>query len=787
MTKLLFFVFTLCSIGLFAQIGPRGWEDHLSINSSNTLCKAGSKIYASNYAGIITFDEKEWSPRAITKINGLSDVGIRLLRSNPYDQKVLVIYDNCNIDVIDGNGNIKNYPDFKLKALNGKKLVNEVTFNKQLAYLACGFGIVLFDTDKMEIKDTYIIGPNASNMEIFQVALNDSLIFAATPNGIYRSNYKSKALNNYQNWKYDTLQLPRGHYAGIVNAAGRILTPYTPSNVDASKKGKDTLYALNEQNLWEKYKPMATVGQTIVRMGPTFQDMFSTVDMLGLVVNKVADGSIVTHINSFNGEVDYGTLRDAVIGKDYTGNISYWLSDYHFGLFQTYGVYPYFLQNKVTRNGTNRSAIGNIDVYKGKVAVSPSLMENAGIGRYLTEGINLLVNKEWGYLPTLDQNGKAMTDVTSVLFDRKDVSKMWVCSWNNGVALYKDNKQVKLYIPSNTPGMPIAADGLPRCQGLSMDKDGNVWFAHSDQKVNLGVIKKDGSYQSFEFSSGSFTRKTYVDKNGYVWLLHERDGGITVFKPELKGNTFSSPTATVNYKILDNSPGTGNLQSNSVRAYAEDQDGRIWIGTNEGISVFYNSSAIFSGGDYDSQPIKIVQDGNVELLLSKEAVTSIVVDGANNKWVGTLNGGVYCFSPDGITQIYHFTEENSSLYSNTIIDLNYDELTGDVFIGTDVCLQSFRSIIVAGEQEYSNVYAYPNPVKPGYQGTVLVRGLVDNSIVKVTDESGNLVWEVKSNGGQIEWPVTTLNGTRVVSGVYVIYASSTNGELKALTKVLVVN
>jgi hypothetical protein len=243
----------------------------------------------------------------------------------------------------------------------------------------------------------------------------------------------------------------------------------------------------------------------------------------------------------------------------------------------------------------------------------------------------------------------------------------------------------------------------------------------------------------------------------------------------------------VNYRVLDNAQGTGNLETKSVYSIAEDQDGRIWIGNTSGIKVIYNPSNLFNGGDYDAQPIKIVQDGNVELLLGKETVTSIVIDGANNKWCGTLLGGVYCFSPDGQQQLYHFTKGNSPLFSNTIIDLNYNAATGDVFIGSDVALQSFRSTIVEGAIKYTEVQAYPNPVKPGYSGNVLVRGLVDNSIVKIADESGNLVWETKSTGGQIEWPVSTLNGTRVTSGVYIVYASTTTGDLKALTKILVVN
>ncbi|NBQ48300.1 MAG: hypothetical protein EBU33_07590, partial [Sphingobacteriia bacterium] len=190
------------------------------------------------------FDQKELAPRSLSKINGLSDVGIRLLRTNSFNNKLLVVYDNCNLDVIENKTVVRNYPDFKLKSLNGKKLVNEVTFRDQLAYLACGFGIVVFDTEKLEIRDTYIIGPNASELEVFQVALNDSLIFAATPSGVYTSNYKTRILNNYRNWKRAD-NLPGGPYSGILNVKGQLLAAYAPSKLSDTIKGKDTIYELN--------------------------------------------------------------------------------------------------------------------------------------------------------------------------------------------------------------------------------------------------------------------------------------------------------------------------------------------------------------------------------------------------------------------------------------------------------------------------------------------------------------------------------------------------------------
>lgn len=776
----------LTSVFVNAQVGPRGWQEHIGINSPNSVTKNGRIVYASNSASIVYFDEEEKAPRALSKINGLSDVGVRLLRTNPFNNKVLVAYDNCNLDIISNKTTVTNYPDFKLKSLNGKKLINEISFSGNLAYLACGFGIVVFDMERLEIRDTYIIGPGASELEVYQVQLNDSLIFAATPDGIYFSNYKTKILNNYQNWNRVS-DLPIGPYHGLVNVAGLMIAAYTPSSTDPTNAGKDSLYALYPDNVWDKYPKSLNTGDSYIRLGATYKTFFTIIDATTVRVIDAATGQNVNNLSSFNGQTDYGTLRDVYFDKDYTGNVAYWICDATFGLYRTLYFYPYDIQVKLSKNGTNSTQIGAMDCYRGKLALAPSLIGNAGVGNYSTEGLNLYEKGVWTYMPIVNETGKARLDVTSVLYDRTDDTKMWVSTWGDGIIQYENNEVKKVFGPSTLPGMSLYLDNLPRCSGLSMDKDGNVFFAQSDQKGYLSVITKDGNYQNIPFETGKFTRKTFVDKNGNVWLLHERDGGITVLKPTIKNGIVATPLKDNTYRALDNSPGTGNLQSMGVFSIAEDLDGRIWIGTTAGISVFYNPTALFNSNSYDSQPIKIVQDGNVELLLGKETVTSIVVDGANNKWCGTQQGGVYCFSADGQQQLYHFTKENSPLYSNTIIDLSYDASSGDLFIGTEVGLQSFRSTIVEGAANYNAVHAYPNPVKPGYSGSVQITGLLDESIVKIADESGNLVWETKSAGGQVEWPVKTLSGQRVTSGVYLVYAATPNGDFKTVSKILVVN
>lgn len=780
MYRIIGFVILLSTATALSQVGPGTWKDHLSLNAAFSVARMGTTIYGANYTGLYALDEVEKAPSSYTKINGLSDVGIKLLRANPYNNKLVIVYQNANIDVMDLEGRILNYPDIKLKTFNGKKTVNEITFHKQFAYMACGFGIVVFDTEKLEIRDTYIIGPQASQLEVYQVALNDSLIFAATPAGLYRANHKTQLLNNFNNWKIDSLQIPKGPYVGVVNVDNKILSVYSPNKLDPSVRDKDSIYVLNA-NQWSKYAYAATSPNTISKVGPVYGEYFAVKDIFGMLVRNINTGHVLNYITSFNGkQMD---MRDFYFGKDSQTNYSFWVADYMNGLFQTYNAYPNYSQDPVPTNGINRSFVNSIDVFNGQVAISPSHPEDAGGTNYTDQGLNVMRNGNWKYFSPKDLSGNTILDITDVFFDRNDATRIWATSWYSGLLEYKNDTLINVYNKANT-GMPEVVPGNPRCTNMDMDEAGNLWFSNSDVKNFLSVLKTNGQYQNFTLDAARFTRRIMVDKsNQYVWAVHERDGGLTVFNPK----NFPTPAQNSNYRVLTKDVGNGNLGTNAIHSIAEDKSGRIWIGTAEGVRVMYNPGNLFNGGNFDTQPIKVVEDGIVELLLGNDAVTAIAVDGADNKWMGTKSGGVFCFGPDGTQELLHFTTENSPLYSNTILDLNYDAATGDVYIATDIGLQSYRSAIVEGAEDYSQIFAYPNPVRPGFTGKVYIRGLIDNSVVKIVDSSGNLVWENKSTGGQLEWPVTMLNGQRVASGVYVVYASTTTGEQKAVSKILVMN
>jgi hypothetical protein len=162
------------------------------------------------------------------------------------------------------------------------------------------------------------------------------------------------------------------------------------------------------------------------------------------------------------------------------------------------------------------------------------------------------------------------------------------------------------------------------------------------------------------------------------------------------------------------------------------------------------------------------------------------VDGDNRKWVGTERAGVFLLSEDGTEEIHHFTEENSPLYSNLIVDIEIDG-NGEVFFGTDRGIISYRSTATPAPPTFDDVVVYPNPVREGYSGVIAIKGLVSNADVKITDVSGTLIYATRAEGGQAIWSGTSFDGRKASTGVYMVFATDDEGNEKMVTKILFIN
>ncbi len=350
---------------------------------------------------------------------------------------------------------------------------------------------------------------------------------------------------------------------------------------------------------------------------------------------------------------------------------------------------------------------------------------------------------------------------------------------------------MKLYNEDNTDNalqnvVNLTPHSYVRIGGMAFDKENNLWITNALVDNPIVVKKATGEWINYNFQnkiSNIDIGNIIITQNDDKWVVLPRGQGLFVFNTNNTIDNVNDDT----YKKVSLLDADGKIITNDIYSIAEDLDGEIWVGTNQGVVVFYNPQNVFTNNNFYAQQPFIEVNNSVHHLLSTEIVSAIAVDGANRKWFGTQNGGVFLVSDDGEKQILNFNIDNSPLPSNSITSIAINHNTGEVFFGTGLGIVSYKSTAIIGSQNFDKVYVYPNPIKPDYHGLITIKGLVADVNVKITDITGNLVYETKANGGEAVWDGNNFSGNRVHTGVYIIFCTNDDGSKSFITKLLFIN
>jgi ligand-binding sensor domain-containing protein len=362
--------------------------------------------------------------------------------------------------------------------------------------------------------------------------------------------------------------------------------------------------------------------------------------------------------------------------------------------------------------------------------------------------------------------------------------KVYLGSYGGGLLEYGADGAMKIF--KQGTGLQ-AATGDPnsyRVAGLAMDGDGDLWIANYGAPQDLVLKKSDGSWASFPipFShSENAVSQMIFDDAGHLWIVSPKGNGLFCYDP---GADHAS-SGDDRWRFLRQGVGNGNLPSSDVRCVARDGDGFIWVGTAKGIGIFTCLDGIFDNNGCEAYLPVVVQDGVPGYLFHGDEVRTIAVDGANRKWIGTRKGA-WLISADGEKTIAHFTEANSPLLSNDVNHIAIDPSTGEVFFSTFNGICSFRGTATVADSTARGVLVFPNPVPPGYGGTIVIRGLPENAWVRITELDGRLVYQSRSLGGQAVWDGRNYKGEKVSSAAYLVLASDANNQSKVVAKVFFV-
>ncbi len=772
--------FTLLLLSFFvgsdgiAQLAIGQWRDHLSYKKGISVTQSDDMLYCATESGIFSVKKSDNSIERLSKISGLSDVGVNTIRFNDYNNTLLIAYKNANLDLITGK-TIYNMSDIKRFILTAKKTINNIYFINETAYLACGFGIVALDMDKKEVRDTYYIGKNGGYINVHDITSDANYIYAATDSGVYRASWNSPNLADFNSWSKFSV-LPKGAYSTIASFAGKIYTDFAST----LSWGHDTIFEYNGTT-WSHFLKPDTSFFPVRKMEASHDRL-----MISLVGHEAIFDTLETVLGIINSYTAYNIDPYQCI-TDKSNSDVYWIADNINGLTKNYQIIGGTVS--FAPNGPNTSDVYSMSMADEDLWVARGARTDTWSGIYNPAEAYKFIGENWSgitsaTIPALD----SVRDIVSVTIDPADKEHVFLGSLGVGLIEIRHDSLVNIWNDSNSSlqstGWSSAFHSIT-VFGAAYDDKGNLWVTNATAPSPLSVYKTDGTWQAFNFSSlivNPVAGSILIDRAKQKWIILPRGVGILVF--DEKG-TWS--TGDDKMKLLTANPGKGNLPSNEIECMVEDKDGEIWVGTDKGIAVFYCADQVLSSSGCDAQQILLEQDGHTQILLLTEVVTAIAVDGANRKWIGTQNSGVFLMSADGTQQVRHFTVDNSPLLSNEIRSIVINPKSGEVFFGTASGIISYRNDATEGLEDFTDVYAFPNPVKPGYEGPIAIKGLVENAIVKITDVSGGLVYQTKALGGQAIWYGRNFSGEKSASGVYLVFCSNDDGTKTFITKILLVN
>jgi ligand-binding sensor domain-containing protein len=743
----------------FSQLQPIGnWRDHLPYHQAIQVTATPGKIWAANPSNLFSLDIDENSIERWSKINGLTETGIKAIGADAASGKLVIAYTSSNVDVLDGSS-INNINAVKNSPVTGDKTIYSIYVVTQLAYLSTGIGIIVLDLSKYEVKDTYIIGAGGSKIKVNATTAGNSFFYAATKEGLKKAPVNSANLADFRNWLTEsgTNGLAAGEVQSVVSTGTTVIT-----------LKDDSLFTLS-----------GTTWNLLYRDGWTINNI--TISNNKLLISERQNNSGRVVILSLAGAVET-ILQDnrftalplqAVIEQN-----NYWIADSLAGLSKYNGsTFESYIPNSPASVSTGGMRVNNntLWVTAGAVTINwePAKNKN-GVFKFSD---NTWTNYNASGFPQLD----SFPDFITVAIDPADESA-WAGSYGGGLIQIKKDNTITAF-KQNSPLKPAYFDlSSYRVSGLAFDTERNLWIANYGGSSNLHVRKQDGTWQSFAIPfplAESAVSQVVIDDINQKWIVSPKGGGLICYN---HGLSVDNP-GDDQWKWYRAGQGNGNLPDNYVLCIAKDKNNFIWVGTEKGVGIIQCAQDVFTTQGCEAILPVVQQDNFAGYLFSDEQVQTIAVDGADRKWVGTKNG-VWLISADGAKTIYRFTETNSPLVSNDVKQITIDDKTGEVFFATSNGICSFRSTATEGVVSNSNVLVFPNPVPPGYSGTIAIRGVANNAIVKIAELNGRLVYQARALGGQAIWNGKDYKGRTISTGVYLVIVSDDTQQEKTVTKIV---
>ncbi|UOR04234.1 T9SS type A sorting domain-containing protein [Hymenobacter aerilatus] len=753
-------------------VGYGDWQLHLPINRAKALADAGSRVYVAAEDAFFYYDKELNTTALLSRRDGLHDVNVQTVAYDSLTRQTLVVYANGNLDVLQPDGSIQNLTDILRKQITGVKAIYGVSFNNRLAYLSCSFGLLVLDMTRLEVRETYTnIGAGGAAVQVYATAIANGYLLAATSGGILRGSLAANLLD-YRAW---TAVLPAragDPYRTLATQAGTVY---------AGVNGDQLYRFLPASQSWE-----AVAGTSA---GAFYQLASSAAGLLITDNQKVSVLTAAGQVRALSASAIQGP-RAVVRARDG----AYFVADYRNGLVRLAAD-----GQQAESFVTNAPAtVLSFSVYSDARSGVTDVFSGGYQDRYLQ---NELYAGFYEY-----QDGR-WTNITSASLpdpaqypNPKDLTRgvrttngtLYVGSYGQGLLEWKGAGNFRLFNPTNGNSPILSAIANPnyaRITDVVQDGNGDVWVVNRHQRTNTSGLfvfsPTNNAWRTLPYFSGSENLdRLALDDNNVAWATQARQGGqgLVAYDPATGAvRYFTSATAPDN-----STPGLINLYD-----VVKDRRGAIWVASGSsqevGVAVFDDPNQGFDPSATFRVPL--LRKGETDIgfpVLRGQTVLCIATDGANRKWFGTADNGLWLFNADADEALLHFTTANSPLPSNHINDVSVNDRTGEVFVATDAGLVTYRGSATVTEGKPDCAKVTPNPVRTSFTGEVGISGLVNDAIVKITDVTGALVYQTRANGGTVTWNLLDSNNRRVQSGVYLVLSSDADGKNGCISKIAVV-
>lgn len=797
------FLCLLIAVGVSAQQKVGRWTIFPTIAEKYTnVIETPTKVYFHYGSALFSLSKDDNESYFYNFENKLADTSpITGIWYNYDDNYLAVAYRSGNIDIIYDDGETVNMADIKDAVLASGHGINDIAFGNGRIYVATEFGLVVYDAQKHQVIESGIY--NQPIEKVFSmgdhIVIKIGVDIYASPYDMRHNSFDSftpvcrvwcsdiKKLNDTDlvfthsttaviyrfTLDFDTNATKGANYAnatgsnlvafdgGLAALSGSTIYFFDPATGDASKKDIPQAY---------QTKPF------FVGTGPQ-SVWFDTPDGITQIDLSADTPAILMQPYKPEGFTmgDASQMVRSADGKKlYVGN--YAVSYFH--------------------------AAGSGDGYH-TIARTCVVDEDGTIRNYQPAVISLSKDEAPDFVrvqgedkTTLMTGGPARMCV-----DPDDNSILYLPNRQAGLFVLKDAQVYKLFNSFNTPYKK--GDWSEDIFEAAIDQDGNLWMAKSyvsqpywmlpaakrrdmlNAKASDWVnVPTPSSFKGERDIHAFFCKKSDVNFL-FTGAYHS---GLLAMDNNGTPSNFSDDSYQHHTAIYDQNGNSVNIIY--LTCIDEDHNGNVWIGTGQGLFIIENPADALSTSMRVKRPVVPRNDGTSlgDYLLETECIYMISTDPSNRKWIATENSGLYLVSPDGTEILAHYTSDNSSLPSDCVYSVNADPTSNKVFIGTAAGTVAYDSDSSPAADDYSEVYAYPNPVRPGYTGWITIAGLMDGSLVKIADAAGNVFYQGTSEGGMISWDGCDSAGNRVKAGVYFVLASqNASGNSGAVAKIMIIN